>query len=126
MHIFLFPIRQIGSPGSGRWGSNLKVSENSLENSVYKVTLDQNGDISSIVDKRYNRELVKPGGLFRLALTEGNMSQSWPAWEILKATIDKEGVSVSGDVNISVAESGPARASLKLKGCSWIRVLSSM
>lgn len=110
-----YAVYDVRGVKSDRKGSNLKVSENSLENSVYKVTLDQNGDISSIVDKRYNRELVKPGGLFRLALTEGNMSQSWPAWEILKATIDKEGVSVSGDVNISVAESGPARASLKIE-----------
>ena len=79
---------------SVRWGKNnaktsLKVTQNTLENSVYKLTLNQNGDISSIVDKRVNKELVESGKAFRLALLLGNESKQWPAWEIQKKTIDK-------------------------------------
>ena len=32
-----------------------------IENSVYKITLDKNGDIISLTDKRNNKELVKDG-----------------------------------------------------------------
>ncbi|MEG2369904.1 MAG: glycoside hydrolase family 38 C-terminal domain-containing protein [Alistipes sp.] len=95
--------------------SNLKVSDNTIENSIYKVTLDKNGDIASLFDKRYGKELVESGKAFRLALFEGNPSVHWPAWEVLKEAMDKEGKSVTDKVKISVDEIGAARASLKIE-----------
>ena len=41
--------------------SNVKATENSLENSYYKLVFDKSGAILSLVDKRENRELVKAG-----------------------------------------------------------------
>lgn len=110
-----YAVYDVRTSSAAAKSSALKVSENGLENSIYKITLDKNGDFSSIIDKRYNKELVKEGGRFRLALTEGNMSQNWPAWEILKTTIDKEASSVTKNVKISVAENGAARVSLKVE-----------
>ena len=91
------------------------ITNNSLENSIYKIKVNENGDISSIIDKRYNRELVKPGSAFRLSITEGNLSQNWPAWEILKNVIDKKGVSIKKNVKISIEEEGAARVTLKVE-----------
>lgn len=105
---------------SVRWGKNnaktsLKVTQNTLENSVYKLTLNQNGDISSIVDKRVNKELVESGKAFRLALLLGNESKEWPAWEIQKKTIDKPGSEINQNVKISIGEQGECYASLRVE-----------
>lgn len=95
--------------------SRLKISGNSLENRIYKLTLDTNGDISSLIDKRYNKELVAPGKAFRLALFTENNSFAWPSWEIQKSTIDATPVAISDSVSIVIAENGPACASLCVK-----------
>lgn len=92
--------------------SNINVSGNTIENAIYKVTLNNNGDISSIIDKRNDRELVKSGKTIRLALFTENESFNWPAWEILKKTIDQQPVDITQNVKISVAEEGNLRGAL--------------
>ena len=76
----------------------LKAESNILENSIYKVVLDKNGDIASITDKRNGRELVEPGKAFRLALFTPSESRTWPAWELFKKTIDQTTMPVKGNV----------------------------
>ncbi|MDE6326456.1 MAG: alpha-mannosidase [Duncaniella sp.] len=93
--------------------SSLKATENSIENSIYRVTLDSNGDIASIVDKRYDRELVD--GAFRLAMFDKNESYWWPSWEIHKAVIDREPRGITGNVSTSVERDGEAAATLKVE-----------
>ena len=93
--------------------SALKVTNNTIENSIYKVTLDSNGNISSIIDKRFdNRELVKSGKSIRLALLTPNPSNQWPAWEIMKTTVDQTPVDIIESVATKIVENGPVRASL--------------
>ena len=103
-------------PASGvAKSSALKASERTLENRIYRVELDANGDIRSIRDKRAGRELVAEGKAFRMAVFEGNPSNRYPAWEIMKETMDKLGRPIDGDVRISIAEQGPVRATLKVE-----------
>ncbi|GHT03054.1 alpha-mannosidase [Bacteroidia bacterium] len=102
-------------PGNASSQKALTVSNRSIENTVYRLTLDENGDIASIIDKRQNRELVQAGHPFRLALFTKNESLSWPAWEIFKETLDQTPVSITDNVKISVAESGPVSAALKVE-----------
>lgn len=104
----VYDIRTSG----GNTASALKIDKNSIENSIYKITLDKNGDISSIIDKRSQTELVEKGKAVRLALFTENESFSWPAWEIMKKEIDKDPISITDDVKISVVEKGPVRATL--------------
>lgn len=101
--------------GSAPASSTMSVSEKGLENSVYKVTLDANGDICSIVDKRSGRQLVENGKSIRLAMFTQNESYRWPAWEILKKTIDREPVAVTDSVKISVARKGAVEVSVKVE-----------
>ena len=98
--------------GSRKSASELKVTDQTLENAVYKVTLDRNGDIASIVDKRYGKELVAPGQAVRLALFSPNRSYVWPAWELHKETMDAEPVAIDSAVRITVAEEGNLRVAL--------------
>jgi alpha-mannosidase len=95
--------------------SQLKISTNSIENRIYKIVLNSDGDIASMIDKRNNKELVKNGQAFRLALFTKNESFEWPAWEIDKKTIDAAPISITDSVSISIAEKGAACASLCVK-----------
>lgn len=94
--------------------SSLKATDHMLENGIYRVSLNADGDISSIYDKRFGRELVKNGAAFRLAMFTENRSPDWPAWEILKETIDRTPEPVVDDVQIEVIEQGPVRATLRV------------
>lgn len=102
-------------PSGARGTSSLKVAGRSLENTIYKVTLDRNGDIASIVDKRCGRELVRDGDAFRLQVLIDNVSMEYPAWEVFRKTLDGPGVPVNDNVRISIAEEGPLRAALKVE-----------
>lgn len=97
-------------------GIDTRISEpagaNMIENSLYKIQLDKNGDITSLFDKTNNRELVKEGKAIRLALFTENKSYDWPAWEIIKETTDREPVSITDDVKVSLVENGSLRKAL--------------
>jgi len=86
-----------------------------IENALCKVVLDSNGDIASIVDKTTNREIVEKGKAIRLALFTSNRSTNWPAWEILKKTIDQDPVSITDNVKISIVETSGAKAAIKVE-----------
>lgn len=101
--------------GKAKKVSQLKVSANTLENRIYKIVLNSNGDIATLIDKRNNKELIQKGKTFRLALFTKNESFEWPAWEIDKKTIDATPISITDGVSISIAENGPACASLCVK-----------
>lgn len=83
-----------------------------IENSVYKMSLNAQGDIISILDKRNGKELVKEGKAVRLALFTENESFEWPAWEILKKTVDADPVSITEGVKMTLVENGAVRKTL--------------
>ena len=43
----------------------------------------------------------------------------WPAWEILKETIDREPVSITEDVKMTLVEDGELRKSLCIEKTLW-------
>ena len=108
----VYDFRPVKAVSSSK--TNLKAYGNSIENSVYKVTVNSDGDICSVIDKRCGKELVAEGKAFGLQVFEENTSNSWPAWEILKEVIDREPSKVNGDVRISVESSGPLMAVLRV------------
>jgi alpha-mannosidase len=59
--------------------SSLRVSSQELENEYYRVKIDENGDVSSIFDKKLERELLAAPA--RLAISYDNPKQ-WPAWNM--------------------------------------------
>lgn len=92
-----------------------KVSENGIENAIYRIRIDSDGDICSIYDKRNRKELVRQGESFGYAFFPNNVSEKWPAWEILKNVMDQEPEKVNDDVKVSVEECGALRAVLKIE-----------
>ncbi len=93
--------------------STLKVTESLLENTRYRIKLDQNGDVSSIYDKRLKRELLS--GPARLAF-ETEHPQDWPAWNMDWSDQQKPPRGyVTGPAKIAIAEDGPARVALRVE-----------
>lgn len=110
-----YAVYDVRSGGRAAGTTALKAISNEIENSVYKVTLDKNGDISSIIDKRNGKQLVENGKSIRLALFTENESFNWPAWEILKRVMDADPVAITENVNISVVENGPVRSTVRVE-----------
>ena len=103
----------------------LKVTTTSLENSVFNVTVNANGDVAAIYDKQQQRELLDSP--IRLELLQ-DVSESWPAWEITSETDFSDPYAyVDEGVSISVVESGPLRAALKItrskRGSEYVQYL---
>lgn len=98
----------------GKASAPVSKSVNVIENSVYKVTLDKIGNISSLIDKRNGKELVAAGKSIGLVIFDDCRSEAWPAWEILKHTVDKAPVDIKENVSVTMVENGPLRKSLRV------------
>ena len=102
-------VRQGG--GRGGRGGAADNTPTSIENERYRVTLDNNGDVSSIFDKSIDRELLSAP--MRLAISNDHPSQ-WPAWNM---DFDQEQapprVYVRGG-QARIKENGPARVTLEV------------
>lgn len=106
----VFDVRPSKEPCKIETG--LKVSESSLENDRYLVALDKNGDVSSIMDKKENRELLSEP--VRLGFFEDS-PREWPAWNMDWDDKQKPAKSyVEGPASVTVCESGSVRVALKV------------
>ncbi len=95
--------------GAGRGAANALPT--SLENDRYRVTLDNNGDVSSIFDKLVGRELLSAP--IRLAISSDHPSQ-WPAWNM---DFDQEQAAPRAFVRGAMArikENGAARVAVEV------------
>lgn len=92
--------------------SELRVTEHSLENARYRVRLDDDGDVSSIFDKKTNKELLH--SRVRLAISTDNPAQ-WPAWNMdFSDEQHAPRAYVSGPAQIRVIEHGPVRVAIEV------------
>ena len=89
----------------------LKVTNSSLENTRYRVTLNENGDVASIFDKSLNRELLSTP--MQLAISN-DAPRQWPAWNM---DFDQEQAAprsyVAGPATVRIVENGPVRVALE-------------
>jgi len=107
----VYDVVGTGEPNSP--GQELKVTDRSLENGRYRVTLDDNGDVSSIFDKKLNRELLSAP--IRLAvLTE--RPRDWPAWNMdFEDQMRPPRAYVEGPAHIRIVERGPVRVGIEVE-----------
>ncbi|MFL6335362.1 MAG: glycoside hydrolase family 38 C-terminal domain-containing protein [Pyrinomonadaceae bacterium] len=99
--------------GSASSNPALKVSESSLENARYRVTLNGDGDVSSIFDKTVGKELLAAPA--RLAF-QTERPKDWPAWNMDWADQQKPPRGyVSGKAVIRVVEAGPVRVAVEIE-----------
>ena len=102
------PVESAGATGT----SELQASESTLENARYRVTLDHNGDVFSIFDKKLNREMLSAP--IRLAISTDN-PQHWPAWNMdFEDEQRTPRAYVSGSPEVKVVENGQARVAVEV------------
>jgi alpha-mannosidase len=93
-------------------GTELAVTDSSLENARYRIRLDANGDVASIVDKALRRELL--AGPARLAFQHEKPTQ-WPAWNMDWADQRQPPRGyLGGPARVRVVERGPVRVALEI------------
>jgi len=92
---------------------SLRVSKSLLENRFFRLTLDDNGEIVSLVDKRNGREVIDGTTYCRgnALLAFEDRPMDWNAWDIDIYYQDKM-TPVREAVSIDVVETGPIRASI--------------
>jgi alpha-mannosidase len=105
----VYDIRRGQAPAHS---TDLKVSETSLENARYRVSLNADGDVTSIFDKSINKELLSAP--MRLAISN-DAPRQWPAWNM---DFDQEQAAprayVGGPAKIRVVEDGPVRVAVEV------------
>jgi len=109
--LHVFDIRESSSPTKIKTPS-LSIEENTIENEYYKLTINQKGDIASILDKKGNREILSKPARLEFMRENPKVEPSWnmfwydrkkPAFDFM----DKE-------VSIKMIESGPVRVAFEI------------
>ena len=95
-----------------RMKTDIKVSQDVLENEKYTVTLNSQGNISSVFDKELNREILSAP--ITTGIFDYNGSNSWPAWEMNFEELNREPGHTPRIKSASVVEQGPCRAAVKI------------
>ena len=106
----VYQVEPVSTAGAA--SSELHITKNELENTYYRVTLNEDGDVASIFDKQIGRELLSAPA--RLAISYDNPTQ-WPAWNM---DWEQEQAApkayVSRPAKIRIAEDGPVRVALEV------------
>ncbi len=93
--------------------TDLKLTENSIENKNISVKIDDNGDICSVFDKKLGKELLKSP--VRLGVYNNTHSFDWPAWEIKYEDVCEKPYMYAGNPEIKIRDNGKALCSLEIR-----------
>jgi len=113
-------------PAAAESANELAVTENLLENSRFKVTLNEGGDIASVYDKVNQREVLTAPA--RLEFLHENPAE-WPAWNMdygdrMHAPLGF----VDGPCKMRIVESGPVRVAIEVerhaRGSKFVQKIS--
>lgn len=92
--------------------AGLSATERRLENEVYIVTLNDNGDVASVYDRRIQSEILSQPIVWELFKDK---PRQWPAWEIQYEDLQvAPQVLTDSDASIQIIEDGPVRATLEI------------
>ena len=119
----VFDVRPAAQPITN---NALRASNRSLENQRYRVLLDEDGDVSSLYDKKLGMELLSAP--LRLAIST-DVPRNYPAWNMDFAQEQAAPRTfVSGPAEIRISENGPARVSLEVtrqtEGSRFVQTVS--
>ena len=107
-----YAVYDVRASKKSETSKELKVTDSSLENARYKVTLNTAGDVSSIFDKSINKELL--ASPMRLAISN-DAPKDWPAWNM---DFDQEQAAprayIGGVTKARIIEKGPARIAIEV------------
>lgn len=89
----------------------LYIDDDTIENEILKVKINQAGEIASIFDKDLGKELLC--GPIREELYDNN-SRKWPSWEYNFDDLQKEPRLVKGEVTVEKLDHKPVSVGFKI------------
>jgi alpha-mannosidase len=93
--------------------NNLITGSTFIENEFYKVVLNANGDVSSILDKKQNKEILSSPA--RLEFQKEH-PEYWPAWNMDWKDRKNPPIGyVDGVPEITLTENGPVRVTMRVE-----------
>jgi alpha-mannosidase len=93
--------------------SSLSVKKDYLENDFYQIRLNEKGQITSLFDKRLNREVLADGTRGNVLQTFEDKPMRFDAWDI-DLYYQEKMREIDHLASVEVQEVGPVRGSLKL------------
>ncbi|HEY6968894.1 MAG TPA: glycoside hydrolase family 38 C-terminal domain-containing protein, partial [Candidatus Angelobacter sp.] len=109
----VYDVRLSSQPAVGNDKLFVSVNESSVQNLRYYVRVDRNGDVSSIFDKKINKELLSAP--LRLAF-QTEKPHDWPAWNMDWDDQKKPPRGyVQGPAKVKIVEDGPVRVALQVE-----------
>ncbi len=92
--------------------STLKVTDRTLENEYYRLAVDNNGDVFTILDKTAGHEMLAAPIQYQFLF---NKPKQWPAWEIQYEDLQlPPQVRFVGTPEFKVIDQSPARVGLEI------------
>ncbi len=88
-------------------------TERSLENGLLRVELDDRGLLTSVLDKRYDRQVLVPGQPANVLQLFDDRPNNWDAWDI-DAFYAETGRDLTEVESIRVVETGPVRGAIEV------------
>ncbi len=109
--IATYDVRESATP-SKLSTPTLAIEPNTLENEFYKLTLNDNGDIASLIDKKQNRELLKSPAQLEF---QAESPRREPAWNMFWEDRQKPPFAfMNKNVTIKMVENGPVRVAFEV------------
>lgn len=106
-----YDVQPADKPGD--YKTILSSGKNNLDNEYYKVTINSNGDISSIIDKKLGKEILSAPA--RLEFLKEHPDY-WPAWNMDWADRQLPPLDyVKGPAKIMLTEKGPVRTTFMIE-----------
>lgn len=93
--------------------SSLSASIHHLENHLIRVTLDDNGEITSVFDKAASRELIPAGQTANRLVAYEDKSLNWDAWDIDRY-FEEQSWPLKTATKVELIETGPYRAAIRI------------
>lgn len=95
-------------------GERVEVDERRLENSHLRIELDEQGLLSSVLDKDEGREVLAPGARGNRFELHPDYPNFFDAWDIDRFTFENEGTFLDEPEAIAVWEEGHLRAGIRV------------
>ncbi len=93
--------------------TQLSLSDTVIENKYIRVTIDNNGDISSVYNKMTDTEALSKS--IKMAVRHNIDSYAWPSWEVKQSDFLREPYMYPSEPVITVEDNGSALCSLRIE-----------
>ncbi len=94
--------------------TNLRITDNSMENSCIRIIFNEKGQFLSVYDKENDREVLKPGECGNVIMSYEDRPHNWDAWDVNNYYGEKSW-EIDKVTEMKVVESGSLRACMKVE-----------